>query len=60
MVKAKLIKRPADMGTVGNELFQVTEHAIIYSPFYKITFRNMKNNKEETVNIDGITAEIRK
>ena len=60
MAKSRLIKRPENVGTVGNELFQVTEHALIYSPFYKITFRNMKDNKEETVSIDGITAEIRK
>jgi hypothetical protein len=59
-VKSKLVKRPSDVGTVGKELFHVTEHAIIYSPFYKITFRNMKNKKEETVSIDGITAEIKK
>ncbi len=58
LAKSKLIKRPADMGPINNELFQVTEHAIIYSPVYKITFRNIKTKEEKTVNIDGITAEI--
>jgi hypothetical protein len=58
MAKSKLIRRPADMGAINNELFQVTEHAIIYSPVYKITFRNIKTKEEKLVSIDGITAEI--
>ncbi len=58
MAKSKLIKRPADVDTIDNELFHVTEYAMIYNPIYKITFRNMKNNEEKTVSIDGITAEV--
>jgi len=58
MAKSKLIRRPADMGAINNELFQVTEHAIIYSPVYKITFRNIKTKEEKLVSIEGITAEI--
>ena len=57
MVKSKIIRRPVDMGAINNELFQVTEQAIIYSPVYKITFKNMKNQEEKIVIIDGITAE---
>jgi hypothetical protein len=58
MAKSKLIRRPVDVGAINNELFQITEHAMIYSPVYKITFKNMKNKEEKTVSIDGITAEI--
>jgi len=58
MAKTKLIKRPPDVDTIENEIFQVTEHAIIYNPVYKITFRNNKNKEEKSVSIDGITAEI--
>jgi len=58
MTKTKLIKKPSDVDTIDTEIFQITEHAIIYNPIYVITFRNMKNNEEKTVNIDGVTAEI--
>lgn len=58
IAKTKLIKRPPDMDNIENEYFQITEHAIIYNPIYEITFRNMKNKKEKTVNIDGVSAEI--
>ena len=58
MAKAKLIKRPPDVDIIENEIFQVTEYAIIYNPIYKITFRNLKNLEEKTVRIDGVSAEI--
>ena len=58
MAKTKIIKRPSDVDTIENEIFQVTEYAIIYNPIYKITFRNLKNKDEKTVNIDGVSAEI--
>ena len=58
IAKTKLIKRPSDMDNVNKELFQVTEHAIIYNPIYVITFRNVKTKEEKTVSIDGVTAEV--
>jgi hypothetical protein len=57
IAKTKLIKRPSDVDTIENEIFHVTEYAIIYNPIYKITFRNLKDKKEESVSIDGVTAE---
>jgi len=60
MAKTKIIKRPSDVDTVDNEIFHVTEYAIIYNPIYKITFRNLKNKEEKTVSIDGVSAEILK
>jgi hypothetical protein len=58
MAKTKLVKRPADMDVIDNELFQISEHTIIYNPVYRITFRNMKTDEEKNVSIDGVTAEI--
>ncbi len=58
LAKSKLINRPPEVENIENELFQVTEYAIIYNPVYKITFRNIKNKEEKTVSIDGVTAEI--
>lgn len=60
LAKSKLINRPKEVENVENELFQVTEYAIIYNPVYKITFRNTKNKEEKTISIDGVTAEIMK
>jgi hypothetical protein len=58
MAKSRIIKRPSDVDTVDNEIFNVTEYALIYNPLYKITFRNVKTKEEKTVSIDGVSAEI--
>ena len=58
IAKTKLIKRPSKLDRIDNEIFQVTEHAIIYNPIYVITFRNVKTKEEKTVSIDGVTAEV--
>ena len=58
LVRSRIVKRPAGLGRVGKELFQISEHAVIYSPVYEITFRNVKTGEEKTVKIDGVTARI--
>lgn len=58
IVKARLVKRPPDADKIENELFQISEHAVIYSPIYEITFRNVKNGEEKSIRIDGVTAKI--
>ena len=58
LVKAKIVKRPSEVAQIENELFQVSEHAVIYSPIYEITFRNARTGEEKLVKIDGVTAKI--
>ena len=58
IAKSKIVKRPSDVDAVDDEIFNVTEYAIIYNPVYKITFRNVKNNEEKVVSIDGVTSEV--
>ena len=58
MVKARIVKRPSDFAKIEDEMFQISEHAVIYSPLYEITFRNVKTNEERQIKIDGVTAKI--
>lgn len=58
LVKAKVVKRPSDVSKIENELFLVSEHAMIYSPIYEIAFRNVKTGEEKIMKIDGVTAKI--
>ena len=58
LVRSKVVKRPSDASTIKKELFLVSEHAMIYSPIYEITFRNVKSGEEKVVKIDGVTAKI--
>jgi len=57
IIKSKIVKRPSDADVIENEVFQITEHAVIYSPIYEITFRN-KIGEEKVIRIDGVTAKI--
>lgn len=58
MVKARIVKRPSDVAEIEDELFQISEHAVIYSPIYEITFRNVRTGEERIVKIDGVSAKI--
>jgi len=58
MIKARIVKRPPEADMIENELFQISEHAVIYSPIYEITFQNVKNGEERSIRIDGVTAKI--
>ena len=58
LVRTRLVKRPSDISKIEDELFQVSEHAVIYSPIYEITFQNVQSGEEKVVKIDGVTAKI--
>ena len=58
MVKARIVKRPSDIAKIEDEMFQISEHAVIYSPIYEITFRNVRTGEERLVKIDGVSAKI--
>jgi hypothetical protein len=58
LIKSRIVKRPPNIDKIDDELFHVSEHAVIYSPIYEITFRNVKTGEEKLVKIDGVTAKI--
>ena len=58
MVKSRIVKRPSDIAKIEDEIFQISEHAVIYSPIYEITFRNVRTGEERLVKIDGVSAKI--
>ncbi len=58
MIKSRIVKRPPDADRIENEVFEISEHAVIYSPIYVITFRNIRTGEDRIVKVDGITAKI--
>ena len=58
IVKSKIVKKPLDVDVIEDELFQISEHAVIYSPIYAIKFRNLRTGEEKIIRIDGVTAKI--
>jgi len=58
MVKSRIAKRPRNIDEIEEELFNISEHAVIYSPLYEITFRNVRTGEERVIKIDGVSAKI--
>jgi len=56
VLRSKIVKRPPDVKRVVQELFNVSERSVIYTPFYKLTFKNARTGKVKTVKIDGVTG----
>jgi len=57
IIRSKILKRPKDISRLVTELFEVNERAVIYTPRFRVLYRNVKTGEEKTVEFDGITAE---
>lgn len=58
IIRNKIVKRPPEIKRVVKELFEVTDRALIYTPIYKVKFRNLKTGEIKTVRFDGVTAKL--
>jgi len=58
ILRSKILKRPTDILKVHDELFSVTERALIFKPMYKVTASDIKTQKKATFLIDGINGKI--
>jgi hypothetical protein len=57
IIRSKILKRPKDINRLVNELFEVNERAVIYTPRFRVLYSNVKTGEEKTVEFDGVTAE---
>jgi hypothetical protein len=57
-LRSKIAKRPADVGEIVREKFEINERTIIYSPVYELTYKNMKNGEKVTVLINGVSGGV--
>ena len=56
-IKERIAKRPKDISTIVEEIFEVTERKVVYCPRYKLLFKWVKTGEERTLVLDAITAE---
>jgi hypothetical protein len=57
-LRSKIVKRPSDADAIIKEMFEITERLTVYNPIYELSFQNVKNAKEVTILIDGITGKL--
>jgi hypothetical protein len=56
-LRERIAKRPKDISTIIEEVFEVSERTVIYCPRYKLLFRWMKTGEERILVLDAVTAE---
>ncbi len=54
-VKARIVKRPENISRIVEEVFEITERSVIYTPRFKLKFRNPKTGEEKDLVLDGVT-----
>lgn len=55
-VRERIAKRPEDISRIVEEVFEVTERTVIYTPRYKLIFKSTRTGEEKALVIDGITS----
>ncbi len=55
-VKERIARRPKDVSRIVEEVFEITDRSVIYTPRFKLLFRNLKTSEEKVMVIDGVTS----
>jgi hypothetical protein len=56
VIQSKILKRPKDISRIVDELIEVNERVVIYSPRFRLVYKDTVTGKEKTIEFDGITA----
>jgi hypothetical protein len=57
IIRSRIVKRPKDISRLVKELFEVSERAVIYTPRFRVRYKNVRTGEEKAVEFDGVTAE---
>ena len=55
-VRERIAKRPKDISRIVEEVFEITDRSVIYTPRFKLLFKNVKTGEEKVMVLDGITS----
>ncbi len=55
-VKERIAKRPKDISRIVEEVFEITDRSVIYTPRFKLLFKNVRTGEEKVMILDGITS----
>jgi len=56
IIRSRIIKRPKDINRLVNELFEVYERVVIYTPRFRVLYRNVNTGEEKAIEFDGVTG----
>jgi len=55
-VRERIAQRPKNISRIVEEVFEITDRTVIYTPRFKLLFRNVKTDEEKIMILDGITS----
>jgi len=55
-VKERIARRPKDISRIVEEIFEITDRSVIYTPRFRLRFKNVKTGEEKVMVLDGITS----
>ena len=55
-VRGRIAEHPKDVSRIVEEVFEITDRSVIYTPRFKLLFKNLKTNEEKVMVIDGVTS----
>jgi len=58
IIRTRIVKRPRDIGRIAKETFEVTEHAVVYTPIYEARCRHLKTGEIKIIPISGVTSKM--
>jgi len=58
IIRSKIVKRPSDIKRIVQELFEISERTIIYTPIYEAEFKNVGTGEVKTLIVNGVTSKI--
>lgn len=56
IIRSRIVQRPNDISRIVSELFEVDDRAVIYTPRFRVVYKNMKTDEQRIVEFDGVTA----
>lgn len=57
LLRNKIARRPKDLSKIIKEIFEITERTVIYTPRFKLRYKNTKTNEEKILILDGVTSQ---
>jgi hypothetical protein len=58
ILRKKIVDKPKDVDRIQKELFEVTEHTLIYIPIYQSFYKNIKNQSIKSIIINGVSSKL--
>ncbi len=58
ITRKRIAQRPYDVNRIVEEIFEIDERSVIYTPRFKITYKCPKIGKEDWMIFDGVTSKL--